>query len=93
LLTAKQHDFFGRDFFGRLIIEIRPEQGRSYFVDADLDLVPWEPHGSQKIEDGVYSMTSGPKGEEQSRIVGLRGECIVVEVPEFGFDEWFCRIP
>lgn len=92
LITSQQRELFEDDYFGRLIVEIRPGQGRSYFHDEDPATVPWERHVFAELSPGVHSSTSQVAGQEQTRIVRIRGDCFVVEQPEYEFGEWFCRV-
>jgi hypothetical protein len=92
LIGLEQRALFGSNFFGRLVVEIRSGQRRSYFDDEDLATVAWEAHSTIALAPGVYSMKSKTGGEEQTRNVRVRGDCFLVEQPELGFGEWFCRV-
>lgn len=93
VVAPEQRARFRDNYFGRLILEIRPTVGRSYFDDEAPEGVAWEPHTIVRRDDDSFVVTSMVSGHEVSRAVHLKdADCFMVVLPEFGFGEWFCRV-
>ncbi len=93
LLTEEQRRLFRNDFFGRLVVETKPDFSKAFFADENPDAVEW---GAWEIltQEG-RSLTIRYKLEDEwlVRSVRVEGDCYRVEQPHLGFGEWFCKEP
>jgi hypothetical protein len=90
-LTERRRAFYRDGFFGRLTVETRDGMTRAWFDEEDPDDVPWEPLVAERLSPGVWSVTADVQDRKVTRRIRIEGNCYVVEQPELGFGEWFCR--
>ena len=85
---------FEDDFFGRLVVEYRQYEGRSYFVDAD-EQPDFQPHDI--VESGPKFVTfrvpdNDKLGLDTERTWYVDGDLMIVQMDEWGFVEVFRRV-
>jgi len=94
LVDADARAVFEDDFFGRLVVDYRQYEGRSYFVDAD-ERPEFEPHDI--VDSGpnfvIFRVPDNEKlGLDTERTWYVDGDLMIVRLDEWGFVEVFMRI-
>lgn len=93
-VDAEARATFEDDFFGRLIVDYRPYEGRSYFIDA-VERPDFQPHAI--VDAGpnfvTFSVPDNEKlGLDVQRTWYVDGDLMLVRLDEWGFVEVFRRI-
>ncbi|MBK8284911.1 MAG: hypothetical protein IPK97_08440 [Ahniella sp.] len=91
-LSPEQQAFFRNNFFGRLTVEIRESDSRTYFDDENPEHVAWEPFEIMSRSGNTYVVRYMVDDKSLIRTVVRDGSCYRVEQTELGFGEWFCKI-
>lgn len=94
LIDSDARIIFEDDFFGRLVVEYRRHEGRSYFTD-DAERPDFEPHDI--VDSGPNFVTfrtpdNEKLGLDTERTWYVDGDLMVVQLDEWGFVEVFRRI-
>ena len=94
LVDAAARATFEDEFFGRLIVDYRQFEGRSYFVDS-AERPEFEPHDI--VDSGPSFVTfRAPDNEklglDTERTWYVDGDLMIVRLDEWGFVEVFRRI-
>lgn len=93
-LTETQIETFSARFFGRLQIECDEQRCRAWYPEDDRDAKSWFAYSLTPLGNRVWERTL-PEMELPPRRIQLLsdGSCYMIEQDQFGFGEWFCRVP
>ena len=94
LIDSDAQIIFEDAFFGRLVVEYREHEGRSYFIDAE-DRPEFLPHDI--VDSGPNFVTlrvpaNEKLGLDTERTWYVDGNLMIVQLDEWGFVEVFRRL-
>ena len=94
LVDPEARAMFEDDFFGRLVVDYRQFEGRSYFVDWD-ERPDFQPHDI--VDSGPNFVTfrvpdNEGLGLDTERTWYVDGDLMIVQLDEWGFVEVFKRL-
>jgi hypothetical protein len=92
-LSEKKRQFFRDGFYGRLVIETKAHELRTYFQDQSSTSAAWEPWQIVSRSGDTFTTKYFFEGEPMVHVITLNGSCYKVLQPSLGFAEWFCKEP
>ncbi|WP_188151470.1 hypothetical protein [Teredinibacter waterburyi] len=89
--------FMEKDFFGHLIAEYKETEARIYFDKKDLNTeesYKFSPYSLVREDEEYFLIKYFDKAEntDVTRKLKRTGNCYYLEVVEWGFNEYFCKI-